>query len=138
MASTCGMWLTRFQDRSSVSTKTKFGRERSTAAAAWGGFRFAAGAEVQPTAATTATRRPSTAWTDFQVMASSEPHPGHRSHRFPEPTDRHAPRHVTQRASPEPPRAAVIRWRSSDPAQDGDDLADDDRVVGHDRRIDGV
>ena len=25
------MWLTRFQDRSSVSTKTKFGRERSWA-----------------------------------------------------------------------------------------------------------
>ncbi len=32
------MWLTRFQDRSSVSTKTKFGRERSWTADECAGF----------------------------------------------------------------------------------------------------
>src|SRR6185437_15519119 len=87
----CGMWLTRFQDRSSVSTKTKFGRERSAAAVAVarGGFWCATGEEVQPTAATTATRRPITARTDFPVIVPSRLNPGHRSHRFLEPTDLH-------------------------------------------------
>ena len=62
------MWLTRFQDRSSVSTKTKFGRERSWIAAGFTGWVAAAG-EVQPaTAAKTTARMPITALGSFPVL----------------------------------------------------------------------
>ena len=58
------MWLTRFQDRSSVSTKTKFGRERSWIA----GFGWVAAGEVQPaTTAKTTARMPITALGSFPV-----------------------------------------------------------------------
>ena len=61
------MWLTRFQDRSSVSTKTKFGRSRT--ADAGGGAGCAAGEAVQPAAtAGTATRRPTTALRSFPLL----------------------------------------------------------------------
>jgi hypothetical protein len=56
------MWLTRFQARSSVSTKMKFGRKRSWAAAGCAGFAWVAAGDVQPATATTAaTRTPTTA-----------------------------------------------------------------------------
>src|ERR1700722_9672999 len=99
MASTCGMWLTRFQDRSSVSTKTKFGRGLARVADAARAFGWVAVVDVHPAAARIASRTAATARMGLKVIAPSRPNPGHRSHRFPEPTDPHAPRHATHTSS---------------------------------------
>jgi len=59
------MWLTRFQDRSSVITKTKFGRS-------WmAGLGWVAAGEEQPvTAARAMTRRPITALVSLPVLGA--------------------------------------------------------------------
>ena len=67
------MWLTRFQDRSSVSTKTKFGRS-SAAGLGW----MAAG-DVQPaTAAKTASEEADHGSAEFPVLRAERigTHPG--------------------------------------------------------------
>ena len=63
------MWLTRFQDRSSVSTKTKFGRAPSWTAAGCAVLALVAAGDVQPaTAAKTAARMPITALGSLPVL----------------------------------------------------------------------
>ncbi len=64
-----------------MSTKTKFGRERSWAADAGGGFGRAAPGDVQPAAATMASRTPATAPPNFLVITLPSSNPARPSRR---------------------------------------------------------